>query len=144
MYPDMLAQDFARFVRLAASGKPEPLQQITLPRGARVPPTGNWASSSEHNSVGIWRRASRTPRRSCRFEGPGYHGTTRGRAHRALGFAGHVGEDEVATVVSRLGFTPISGEDTIRRSASGCSGTGSWAGFTRMRTGRFRPPSGLR
>jgi len=40
MYPDMLAQDFARFVRLAASGKPEPLQQITLPRGARVPPTG--------------------------------------------------------------------------------------------------------
>jgi sugar phosphate isomerase/epimerase len=40
MYPDMLAWDFARFIRLAQGGKPEPLRQITLPPGARVPPAG--------------------------------------------------------------------------------------------------------
>ncbi len=38
MYPGMLARDFARFVRFAHGGTPEPLPQITLPPGARVPP----------------------------------------------------------------------------------------------------------
>jgi 3-oxoisoapionate decarboxylase len=32
-YPDMLARDFARFVILAQSGRPEPLDQLTLPQG---------------------------------------------------------------------------------------------------------------
>ncbi len=40
MYPGMLARDFARFVRFAEGGTPEPLSQITLPPGARVPPAG--------------------------------------------------------------------------------------------------------
>jgi hypothetical protein len=40
MYPDMLARDLARFIRLAAHGKPEPLAQITLPPDARIPPAG--------------------------------------------------------------------------------------------------------
>jgi 3-oxoisoapionate decarboxylase len=31
MYPDMLARDFARFVALAQSGKPEPLDQLIAP-----------------------------------------------------------------------------------------------------------------
>src|SRR5207249_61752 len=30
-YPDMLARDFARFVALAQTGRPEPLNQLTLP-----------------------------------------------------------------------------------------------------------------
>jgi sugar phosphate isomerase/epimerase len=39
-YPGMLARDFARFIRLTMCGKPEPLEQVTLPPGARVPPAG--------------------------------------------------------------------------------------------------------
>jgi len=39
-YPGMLARDFARFIRLVECGKPEPLEQVTLPPGARVPPAG--------------------------------------------------------------------------------------------------------
>jgi sugar phosphate isomerase/epimerase len=38
MYPGMLARDLARFIKLAARGKSEPLEQITLPFGARMPP----------------------------------------------------------------------------------------------------------
>jgi sugar phosphate isomerase/epimerase len=40
MYPQMLARDFARFVALAQRGKPEPLDQLTLPPGADGPPAG--------------------------------------------------------------------------------------------------------
>ena len=40
-YPAMLARDLARFIRLAARGKPEPLEQITLPTGARFPPAND-------------------------------------------------------------------------------------------------------
>jgi sugar phosphate isomerase/epimerase len=36
-YPDMLARDFARFVALAQRGRPAPLDQLTLPRGASMP-----------------------------------------------------------------------------------------------------------
>ena len=36
-YPDMLARDFARFVALAQSGRPEPLDQVTLPPGSTAP-----------------------------------------------------------------------------------------------------------
>ena len=36
-YPDMLARDFARFVALAQSGRPEPLDQVTLPHGILAP-----------------------------------------------------------------------------------------------------------
>jgi sugar phosphate isomerase/epimerase len=39
-YPDMLARDLARFIRLAECGTPEPLEQVTLPTDARVPPAG--------------------------------------------------------------------------------------------------------
>jgi len=38
MYPDMPAADFARFVLLARQGKPEPLDQLTLPHGPGVEP----------------------------------------------------------------------------------------------------------
>ena len=38
MFPDMLARDFARYVALAQSGKAEPLNQVTAPRGTRVEP----------------------------------------------------------------------------------------------------------
>ncbi len=38
LYPDMPARDFARFVALAERGKPEPFDQITLPRGPGVQP----------------------------------------------------------------------------------------------------------
>ncbi len=38
MYPDMRAQDFARFVAVAQRGTPEPLDQITLPPGVWAPP----------------------------------------------------------------------------------------------------------
>jgi len=38
MYPDMPAPDFARFVALAERGKPEPLEQLTMPRGPGVQP----------------------------------------------------------------------------------------------------------
>jgi hypothetical protein len=41
VYPDMLARDLARFVRLAGNGTPKPLEQITLPPGERVPPAGD-------------------------------------------------------------------------------------------------------
>ena len=37
VYPDMLARDFARFVALALSGRPEPLDQVTLPHGITAP-----------------------------------------------------------------------------------------------------------
>lgn len=40
MYPAMLAQDFARFVALANRGKPEPLDQVTLPPGKWTLPSG--------------------------------------------------------------------------------------------------------
>jgi 3-oxoisoapionate decarboxylase len=40
IYPGMLARDFARFITWAECGKPEPLEQLTLPPGARVPPAG--------------------------------------------------------------------------------------------------------
>jgi sugar phosphate isomerase/epimerase len=36
-YPDMLARDFARFVALAQRGRPEPLDQVTLPHGITAP-----------------------------------------------------------------------------------------------------------
>ena len=36
-YPDMLARDFARFVALAQSGRPEPLDQVTLPHNMLAP-----------------------------------------------------------------------------------------------------------
>lgn len=39
-YPGMLARDLAQFIRLAGRGEPEPLEQITLPPGARIPPAG--------------------------------------------------------------------------------------------------------
>lgn len=39
-YPDMLARDFARFVALAQSGQPEPIEQVTLPEGVHTPPQG--------------------------------------------------------------------------------------------------------
>ena len=39
LYPNMLARDFARFVALAQSGKPEPLDQLLMPAGARELPT---------------------------------------------------------------------------------------------------------
>jgi sugar phosphate isomerase/epimerase len=39
-YPAMLARDLARFIRLAECGTPEPLEQVTLPTDARVPPAG--------------------------------------------------------------------------------------------------------
>ncbi len=35
LYPNMLAKDFARFVSLAQSGKPEPLDQLLMPAGMR-------------------------------------------------------------------------------------------------------------
>ena len=38
MYPDMPARDFARFVALVQRGKPEPLDQLTMPRGPGVQP----------------------------------------------------------------------------------------------------------
>lgn len=38
MYPDMPARDFARFVALAQRGKPEPLEQLTMPRGPGAQP----------------------------------------------------------------------------------------------------------
>jgi len=38
MYPDMPASDFARFVLLARQGKPEPLDQLTLPHGPGAEP----------------------------------------------------------------------------------------------------------
>jgi sugar phosphate isomerase/epimerase len=38
MYPDMPAADFARFVALAERGQPEPLEQLTLPRGPGAAP----------------------------------------------------------------------------------------------------------
>jgi sugar phosphate isomerase/epimerase len=38
MYPDMPAPDFARFVALAERGKPEPLEQLTMPRGPGAQP----------------------------------------------------------------------------------------------------------
>jgi sugar phosphate isomerase/epimerase len=38
MFPDMLAQDFARFVALAQRGKSAPLEQLTLPPGTQLPP----------------------------------------------------------------------------------------------------------
>jgi sugar phosphate isomerase/epimerase len=37
-YPDMLARDFVRFAALAQSGRPEPLEQLTLPHGIQTPP----------------------------------------------------------------------------------------------------------
>ena len=40
IYPGMLARDLTRFIQLAECGKPEPLEQVTLPPGARVPPAG--------------------------------------------------------------------------------------------------------
>jgi len=40
-YPDMLARDFVRFVALAQRGKAEPLEQLTLPQGAREPVAGS-------------------------------------------------------------------------------------------------------
>jgi 3-oxoisoapionate decarboxylase len=40
MYPNMLARDFARFVGLAASGKPEPLDQLALKANERKLPDG--------------------------------------------------------------------------------------------------------
>lgn len=39
MYPAVPAPDFARFVALAERGKPEPFEQITLPRGPGVQPS---------------------------------------------------------------------------------------------------------
>ncbi|MDQ3539818.1 MAG: sugar phosphate isomerase/epimerase [Chloroflexota bacterium] len=38
MYPEMRAQDFARFVALAQSGAPEPLDQLCLEPGTWAPP----------------------------------------------------------------------------------------------------------
>jgi sugar phosphate isomerase/epimerase len=38
MYPDMPARDFARFIALADRGKPEPLDQLTLPPGPGAQP----------------------------------------------------------------------------------------------------------
>ncbi len=40
MYPDMPAADFVRFLALARRGKPEPLDQLTSPLGARNLPPG--------------------------------------------------------------------------------------------------------
>lgn len=40
LYPDMLARDFARFVKLARRGTPEPLDQQTAPPGTRDLPPG--------------------------------------------------------------------------------------------------------
>jgi sugar phosphate isomerase/epimerase len=40
LYPNMLARDFARFIALAQSGSPEPLNQVTPPRGTRGLPQG--------------------------------------------------------------------------------------------------------
>jgi 3-oxoisoapionate decarboxylase len=39
-YPEMLARDFVRFAALAQSGRPEPLEQLTLPHGIQTPPAG--------------------------------------------------------------------------------------------------------
>lgn len=41
MYPGMLAQDFARFVKLAMSGKPGELKQEMIPPGTRGLPEGS-------------------------------------------------------------------------------------------------------
>ena len=40
MYPDLPAADFVRFLALARRGKPEPLEQLTSPLGARNLPPG--------------------------------------------------------------------------------------------------------
>jgi 3-oxoisoapionate decarboxylase len=40
MYPNMLARDFVRFVALAKTGKPEPLEQLALPPAGRGLPEG--------------------------------------------------------------------------------------------------------
>jgi len=40
MYPNMRAQDFARFVAVARSGDPEPLDQLCLEPGVWAPPAG--------------------------------------------------------------------------------------------------------
>jgi sugar phosphate isomerase/epimerase len=40
LYPHMLARDFARFVALAQEGEPEPLDQLTPPRGTHGLPQG--------------------------------------------------------------------------------------------------------
>ena len=38
MFPDMPARDFARFVALARTGAPEPLDQLLVPAGLGAPP----------------------------------------------------------------------------------------------------------
>lgn len=40
MYPDLPARDFARFIALANTGKPEPLDQLIAPPGTRTLPPG--------------------------------------------------------------------------------------------------------
>jgi hypothetical protein len=40
MFPGMLARDFARFITLAQRGRPEPLDQVTVPRDLQGPPQG--------------------------------------------------------------------------------------------------------
>src|SRR5207249_1808795 len=39
MYPGLLAQDFARFVALAQSGRPDPLEQLIAPSDLTTLPT---------------------------------------------------------------------------------------------------------
>jgi hypothetical protein len=39
-YPETLASDFCRFLALAQTGQPEPLEQVILPAGQRTPPPG--------------------------------------------------------------------------------------------------------
>jgi sugar phosphate isomerase/epimerase len=40
MYPNMLARDFVRFVKMAEAGKPEPLEQLLIPPQTRGVPSG--------------------------------------------------------------------------------------------------------
>ncbi len=67
IYPGMLARDFARFIKLAERGKPEPLEQLTLPPGARVPPAGEpgeqlRAQQRRHVEESVsWAKALRYP-----------------------------------------------------------------------------------
>ena len=51
MYPDMLAQDFARFVKLAQEGKAKglgPRDQIVMQRGMAEPPPG-WVAQQRRD-----------------------------------------------------------------------------------------------